>query len=113
MPDVSALSLQNLWSIVRLRWRVVAFTAALLFGASVAAVLALEPRYTAQTVVLLAPATDELGDVPAEQRVLAPTDPFFIRSEVNIIGSEELSREVIRRLHLEREADFVPRDGIL
>jgi uncharacterized protein involved in exopolysaccharide biosynthesis len=100
MDDTSSLSLQNLWRAVRQRWLTMAIVAALLFAGIAAYVFALRPAYSAEAVVLLAPVTEELADAPTTARVLATTDPFFIRSETSIIASDELSREVIEKLKL-------------
>ena len=112
MNQPSVLSLQYLWGVLRQRWPVLAVTSAALFAGAAWYIFSLQPAYTADAVVLLAPTTEELSDEPDNQR-LATTDPFFIRSEANIIGSDDLSREVIARLHLEQEPDFtVPADTL-
>lgn len=113
MDETSPLSLQTLWRAMRLRWLTLLFTAALLFAGVAAYVFSLQPAYTAEAVVLLAPITEELGDAPTQARVLATTDPFFIRSETAIIGSDELSRAVIGRLHLAQLPEFLPAPGLL
>jgi succinoglycan biosynthesis transport protein ExoP len=113
MEDSSALSLQSLLRAMRQRWLTLLFTAALLFAAIAAYVFTLRPAYTAHAVVLLAPVTEELGDAPTTARLLATTDPFFIRSETAIIGSDELSREVIAQLKLAGQTEFAPEPGLL
>src|SRR6185295_17499808 len=104
---------QSLWRAMRQRWLTLLFTTALLFAAIAAYVFTLQPAYTAHAVVLLAPVTEELGDAPTTARLLATTDPFFIRSETAILGSDELSREVIDKLGLTRQAEFAPQPGLL
>jgi capsular exopolysaccharide synthesis family protein len=113
MDDTSPLSLQSLWRAMRQRWLTLLFTAALLFAGIAAYVFTLRPAYTAHAVVLLAPVTEELGDAPTTARLLATTDPFFIRSETTILGSDELGRDVIRQLQLTRQAEFAPVPGLL
>ena len=113
MDDTSPLSLQSLWRAIRQRWLTLLFTTALLFAAIAAYVFTLRPAYTAHAVVLLAPVTEELGDAPTTARLLATTDPYFIRSETTILGSDELGREVIRQLQLTRQAEFAPVPGLL
>ncbi|HEY6126408.1 MAG TPA: Wzz/FepE/Etk N-terminal domain-containing protein, partial [Steroidobacteraceae bacterium] len=107
------MSLQSLWRAIRQRWLTLLFTSTLLFSAIAAYVFTLKPAYTAEAVVLLAPVTEELGDAPTTARLLATTDPFFIRSETAIIGSDELSREVIGTLDLTHQAEFLPQPGLL
>ena len=106
MDDTSPLSLQSIWQALRHRWFTWLFVSALLFTAIAAYVFSLKPRFTAEAVVLLAPVTEELGDGPTTQRVLATTDPFFIRSETAIIGSGHLSRTVIEKLKLAENEEF-------
>ena len=113
MDDTSPLSLQTLWRALRQRWLTLLFTAALLFAGIAAYVFSLQPAYTAEAVVLLAPVTEELGDAPTQARMLATTDPFFIRSETAIIGSDELSRSVIEHLQLAQKPEFLPAPGLL
>ncbi|HTU64384.1 MAG TPA: polysaccharide biosynthesis tyrosine autokinase [Steroidobacteraceae bacterium] len=113
MEEVSAISLQNLWRVIRLRWFTLLFTTALLFGGIAAYVFSLKPAFTAHAVVLLAPVTEELGDAPTTARVLSTTDPFFIRSETAIIASDELARGVIEKLDLAKQPEFAPQPGLL
>jgi succinoglycan biosynthesis transport protein ExoP len=113
MEETSALSLQSLWRAIRQRWLTLLFTSALLFAAIAAYVFSLKPAYTAEAVVLLAPVTEELGDAPTTARLQATTDPFFIRSETTIIGSDELGREVIQQLALTQQSEFLPVPGLL
>jgi polysaccharide biosynthesis transport protein len=113
VEEVSAISLQNLWRVLKLRWFTALFTAALVFVAIAAYVFSLKPAFTAHAVVLLAPVTEELGDAPTAARVLATTDPFFIRSETAIIASDELARDVIAKLDLVKQPEFAPQPGLL
>ena len=113
MENTSPLSLQSLWRAIRKRWVTLLFTAALLFAVIATYIFTLQPKYTADAVVLLAPVTEELGDAPTTARLLATTDPFFIRSETAIIGSDELGREVIKQLKLLGQPEFEPTPGLL
>jgi succinoglycan biosynthesis transport protein ExoP len=105
MEDVSPLSLGQLWRALRQRWFLASLVTAVAMAAITVYVFALPPKYTARSVVLLAPLTDELSD-PATGRNSLTTDPFFIRSETAIIGSEGLSRAVIERLELAKQREF-------
>jgi succinoglycan biosynthesis transport protein ExoP len=110
VEEVSAISLQNLLRVIRMRWLTLLSASAVIFIVIAAYVFSLQPKYTAEAVVLLAPVTEELGDGPTTQRLLATTDPFFIRSETAIIGSDQLSRTVIEKLNLAKQPEFQP-DG--
>jgi polysaccharide biosynthesis transport protein len=112
MEDVSPLNLGQLWRALRQRWFLASCVTALALAAISAYVLSLKPAYTARAVVLLAPLTDELAD-PALARNAGNTDPFFIRSETAIIGSEGLSRAVIGKLKLATQPEFTrPAPGV-
>lgn len=100
MEDISALSLRSLGRALRRRWILALTVTLLLFACIASLVFSLAPAYTARAIVLLAPLADELSDGAGSARNPGMTDPFFIRSETAIIGSEGLSREVIRRLDL-------------
>jgi succinoglycan biosynthesis transport protein ExoP len=105
MEDVSPLSLGQLWRALRQRWFLASFVTMVAMAGIAAYIFSLAPKYTARSVVLLAPLTDELSD-PLTGRNAATTDPFFIRSETAIIGSEGLSRAVIERLELAGKPEF-------
>src|SRR5688500_3280627 len=105
MEDVSPLSLGQLWRALRQRWFLASFVTMVAMAGIAAYIFSLAPKYTARSVVLLAPLTDELSD-PLTGRNAATTDPFFIRSETAIIGSEGLSRAVIERLKLASQPEF-------
>ena len=103
MEDISALSLRSVGRTLRQRWILALAVTALLFAGIASLVFSLAPAYTARAIVLLAPLADELGEGAGSARNPGMTDPFFIRSETAIIGSEGLSREVIRRLDLAKQ----------
>jgi capsular exopolysaccharide synthesis family protein len=110
MEDVSPLSLGQLWRALRQRWFLATFVTAVAMAGITLYVFSLPPKYTARSVVLLAPLTDELSD-PQTGRNAVTTDPFFIRSETAIIGSEGLSRAVVERLELAAQPEFAVADS--
>lgn len=112
MDEVSQLSLRNLRRVIQLRWRLVATVSLLVFAAAAAFIFSLAPAYRADAVVLLAPPTEELGSAPAKERNSAMTDPFYVRSETAIVGSDDVSRAVITKLKLAQHPDFAPRPGL-
>lgn len=107
MDPVSKISLKYLFEAIRARWPVVLGVTALCFAGVYAYVMSLKPGYTATAVVLLVPASNELADQSRTGRE-PMTDPFFIRSETAIMSSDELSRNVIERLQLWKDPEFVP-----
>ncbi len=112
MENVSELSLKYLANAVRRRWGIALLVAAPLFAAGVVYIFSLTPAYTSTAVVLLAPAAEELTDA-SSGRAGAMTDPFFIRSETTIIGSDGLSRAVVEKLKLWDDPEFQPQPGVL
>src|SRR5688500_2536718 len=105
MEDVSPLSLGQLWRALRQRWFLASFVTLVAMAGIAAYIFSLAPKYTGRSVVRLAPLTGERSD-PLTGRNAATTDPFFIRSETAIIGSEGLSRAVIERLELAGKPEF-------
>jgi capsular exopolysaccharide synthesis family protein len=112
MDDLSRISLKYLWQVIRLRWRLVAVLSTLLLSGAAAYILNLQPLYTADSVVLLAPLTEQLTDSSSADRPASMTDPFFIRSEAAILSSDSLCRAVIAQLHLDESPEFAPRPGL-
>ena len=111
MEQTSAISLKNVWQAMRHHWGILLCVSALLFGGIGAFVLSLNPAYTADTMLLLSPMADELGSDNTD-RNFAMTDPMFVRSETNIVQSDEICRDVIEQLHLETLPEFQPKPGI-
>jgi capsular exopolysaccharide synthesis family protein len=108
----SLISFQQIAQAVRLYWGLVLAITVLLFGGLAAYVLSLEPAYTAETLLLLAPISEELTVDPTGSRDFAVTDPMFVRSETAIVSSDEICRDVIEQLHLDALPQFKPRPGI-
>src|SRR4029453_6986484 len=75
-------------------------------------VLALKPAYTADSLLLLSPMTEELARNPNISEDLAMTDPMFVRSETAIVDSDDISRDVIRTLKLDTLPEWEPHPGI-
>jgi len=96
--------------IVRAVWRNRALalisTLALFLGLS-AFVLSLKPQYVSEALLLVAPGSGtEAAELRAAQGSSGPTDPFLLRSEGDVLSSEELCRRVISNLNLSATADF-------
>ncbi|MEA3182769.1 MAG: polysaccharide biosynthesis transport protein [Gammaproteobacteria bacterium] len=111
MEETSAISLKNIWQAIRLHWGIMLCVSLLLFGGIAAFVLSLNPAYTADALVLLAPVADELAANPTD-RNFAITDPMFVRSETAILQSDEICRDVIQQLHLDTLPEFHRKPGI-
>src|SRR4051812_30081080 len=98
MENTSGLSLKQILRAMRLRWGWAVVITMLVFGGLAAFIFSLQPAYTAEAVVLLAPQAQELQNpnIPTPNT----TDPFFVRSETAILSGDALSRTVIDRLKL-------------
>jgi capsular exopolysaccharide synthesis family protein len=103
------MNLGQLWRALRQRWFLALFVTSIAMAGISTYILSLAPKYTARSVVLLSPLTDELSD-PVMGRNSLTTDPFFIRSETAIIGSEDLSRAVIEKLALAKQPEFLSKE---
>ncbi|MEJ0037837.1 MAG: polysaccharide biosynthesis tyrosine autokinase [Gammaproteobacteria bacterium] len=110
MDHTSGLSLKQILRAMRLRWGWAVVTTLLLFSGLAAFIFSLQPAYTAEAVVLLAPQAQELQD--QNKPTPSTTDPFFVRSETAILSGDALSRTVIDQLELTSLPDFQTRPGL-
>lgn len=96
---------------VLLHWKWLALaTALLVFGALAAVVISLESKYTATSMVVLeAPVAPQIAAPgTSTYNYSPPTDPFAVRSEVDIITSEAIALRIIDQLGLADEIEFAP-----
>ena len=95
------------------RWKLLLIISVFSFVVLVAVIRSMTPTYSAETMLLLpsTPRTDltERTTTPS----VPQTDPFLIRSYVDIANSVELCRTVIRELDLTHNAEFAPPSDIL
>lgn len=108
MLNVSRLSLLSITHAVGAHWRAALAAAVLIMAALTAYITSLTPTYSAEALVLLAPEQEALGG-RQDDAALAQTDPFFVRSETDVITSDQLALDVIRRLDLAKTPDFQSR----
>ena len=96
-------------------WRWIALPAAVAFAASVAFVLLVTPRYTAETKLLLE-SRDSFYTRPSQDRSSEQgqlIDEQAVASQVQVVMSRDLAREAIRRLGLVGNPEFDPLvDGV-
>ena len=81
---------------------------AVLFAVSTLYVLTLKPRYFAEGLILL-PETPMGSLTEGSSRVVVAIDPMMVRSETDILGSNDLARRVIAGLDLGQKPEFTPR----
>jgi polysaccharide biosynthesis transport protein len=75
--------------------------------AAVAAVFALTPRYTAEAWVMIDPREENVVGIQAVLSGLAADDPT-IRSEIEVLRSEDLAQRVIAQTDLDQSREFNP-----
>ncbi|MBC4016285.1 GumC family protein [Siccirubricoccus deserti] len=82
------------------------------FGLAMAAILQLTPRYRATALVMLDMRELNLGDVRGPlSGSLASLDSTIVRSQVEMLASEELARQVVADLDLTQAPAFRPRQS--
>ena len=114
MEDTSALSLQSLWRAIRQRWLTLLFTSALLFAAIAAYVFTLQARLHGRgRGAARARSPKSWATRPPRRGCSRPPIRFSSAAKPTIIGSDELSREVIEKLELAQQAEFLPAPGLL
>ena len=82
-------------------------TSAILLVAAVAAVFAITPRYTAEARVMIDAREENVVGIQAVLSGLAADDPT-IRSEIEVLRSEDLARRVIAQTDLDQSREFNP-----
>jgi succinoglycan biosynthesis transport protein ExoP len=75
--------------------------------AAVAAVFAITPRYTAQASVMIDPREENVVGIQAVLSGLGADDPT-IRSEIEVLRSEDMAQRVIAQTNLEQSREFNP-----
>ena len=91
--------------VVRRRWLTMAAVAIAVMAIGVGLVFMMKPKYTAAASVRIDPSRNPLA--AANQDTQATLSPEAIETEVSVLSSIDLARDVVRRLHLERDPEFV------
>ncbi len=90
--------------VVRRRWITLALVTATVFGLGVALMLLMTPQYEATARVRIDPSQNPLStNAQADQ---ANLNPEAIETEVTVLSSLDLAREVVRRLKLVSDPEF-------
>ena len=95
---------QQVSEIVRRRWLTLALVTTIVFAACVAGVFMLKPRYTATALIKIDPSRNPLTKTPESAR--GELNPEAIETEVAIIRSMDLARDVVRDQKLDRDASI-------
>ena len=100
----------DLVGLLRMFWRrkrLILATAAVLTAIGLAVITSLTPRYTAFTLVEIAPRQSNIVDFEAVLSGL-PADLATIETEIQIIRSRKTARKAINRLDLTKNPEFNP-----
>lgn len=102
------VTLRSLGDVIRRRWWVIAASAGFFFALAVAISLLLTPKYDASTKVRITPNGQSALDTESSDR---PLDQTAVNTEVSVIGSRNIARQVVRDLGLYRDPEFVHVDA--
>ena len=90
-------------AMLRRRWLTLALVTAIIFAIAVAVILSMTPTYEATTRVRIDPSRNPLSSATTEQVDLGSE---AIETEVSVLSSPELARNVVRKLNLQDDPEF-------
>ena len=85
---------------------------AALLAVAYLAIGGLQPRYRAEALIALDTRQIQFSDVSAVVSNVNTTDVNLVRSEVEILQSDQLARQVVRDLHLAERPEFEPKPSL-
>lgn len=106
-PTVSDL-VSSIRGTFRRRIGLMLLVAGLLFAGALVFISLLTPQYEAATRIRIDPSRNPLAG-PADQGV-AGLNSETIETEVSVMSSLDLARDVVRRLNLDRDPEFMPKE---
>lgn len=104
-PPSETFGLRNLLAVFRRRLRLFAAIVLIVFLAALVITARTTPRYTAQAQVMLNTRQEQVVDTKAVLSNL-PAESGVIDSEVEVLQSRDLARQVVEKLQLERDPEF-------
>lgn len=109
-PDAGGTTLRGLLTVMRRNRGMLVLWVLAAFGAAAAGILQLTPRFRASALVMVDMRELNLGDVRGPLTgPVASLDTTIVRSQVEVLASEEMARRVVADLGLEGHPDFSPR----
>lgn len=103
LPELMA----SVRSVLRRRWRALALVAGAVFLIGLVLIMLMRPQFAAVAQLRIDPSRNPLQSVQtAQQQQQASLGSELIDTESSVISSPETAREVVRRLHLERDPEF-------
>ena len=103
--DETEIDLRAILGLLRRRLRLILATIVLVVGAAALITVSLTPKYTASVLVLFDPSSRTLVD-PQMQAVSASSESARVDSEVEIIKSDAVLLDTIRRENLVSDGEF-------
>jgi capsular exopolysaccharide synthesis family protein len=90
-------------SMLHRRWKTLLLTVLGVFGVAAALIMLMTPSYEATARIRIDPSRSPLSTATEEQASLGSE---AIETEVSVLSSPELAREVVRRLNLQNDPEF-------
>ncbi|MFZ2994697.1 GumC family protein [Sphingobium sp.] len=90
--------------VVRQRWLTLAVVTVLVFAVAVVLVLMMTPKYTAYANVRIDPSRTPMAN--EQQQTAQSLSPEAIETEVTLLKSERIARDVVRKLNLGNDEEF-------
>ncbi|HVC17405.1 MAG TPA: Wzz/FepE/Etk N-terminal domain-containing protein [Rhodanobacter sp.] len=102
------LSFANVFAMLWRRKWMFAICFALMFGFGVFVILHLKPLYMSEALVIIDPRQLHITNLQSvqEESSVIQADLNFVRSEMQILDSDEIALHVVQKLHLDHGADF-------
>ncbi len=76
---------------------------------AIAIIMSLQPSYRSEAMLMVDTRTTHFTDLPAVTDTGAQAgDLNYVRSEQQVLNSDELARRVVKQLHLDQDPEFVP-----
>ncbi len=107
MREAPGFSLEDFIRVIMVRRTVIIGTALTVMALVAVVVLTLKPLYTATAVVMLDQRKNNIEDATAVLSGLG-SDQATVQNQVQILTSLELANRVVKKLHLDQDAEFNP-----
>lgn len=99
------LDWQRAWSVMKRHWRWSAALAVMVIGGVTLAVFLMKPVYEPVARIEVDPPGAEMFSLPGVERSSDPAD--YLETQAKILQSDELAIQVIRKLHLDQNGEFM------
>ena len=99
------LDWQRAWSVMKRHWRWSAALAVMVIAGVTVAVFLMKPVYEPVARIEVDPPGAEMFSLPGVERSSDPAD--YLETQAKILQSDELAIQVIRKLHLDQNGEFM------